>query len=150
MPHDTTDHLKVPIADFPGFNLRAAANAAMTRLSEILGAFDLRITEASILVIVQANPGCRQSDIGRALNIASANLTPMLHKLEKRGLISRIPLDGRTNALDLTKAGHSKAEDCLKAMQDFEAFLVEQIRPLQETDLNSALKSITAALSGPS
>lgn len=147
MPQDATDHLKVPIADFPGFNLRAAANAAMTKLSEILGGLDLRITEASILVVVQANPGCRQSEIGRALNIASANLTPMLHRLEKRSLISRAPLDGRTNALELTKAGQLKAAECLKAMQDFEAFLVEQIRPLEEADFNTALKTITAALS---
>jgi DNA-binding MarR family transcriptional regulator len=147
MPENTADQFKIPIADFPGFNLRSAANAAMTRLSGILNEFDLGITEASILVIVQANPRCRQIEIGWALNIASPNLTPILQKLERRSLIVRAPLDGRTNAIELTKTGQSSATDCLRAMQDFEAFLVEQIKPLQATDFNTALKSITAASS---
>lgn len=147
MTEKTADPFKSPIAAFPGFNLRAAANAAMTKLSSILNEFDVGISEASILVVVQANPGCRQNEIGWALNIASPNLTPILQKLERRGLIARAPLDGRTNAIELTETGQDSASDCLRAMQDFESFLVEQILPVEESRFNSALQRIVQALS---
>ena len=148
MHQKSADELTIPFAQFPGFNLRAASNAAMARLSEIIAGLDLKISDASILIVIQANPGCRQSEIGKALNIVSANLTPKLHKLEERGLVSRIRLDGRTNTLKLTRKGTATATACLNAMKAFEAALSEYLSPIKDRDFNSALKRIAAACSG--
>lgn len=138
---------KLPIASFPGYVLRRAASGAMTELTAILAQFDLRIAEASILVLVHANPGCQQSEIGRLLDIVSANLTPRLHRLEKCGLLKRTPLDGRTNAVELTAEGAELAEKVLVEMNAFERRILDIVRPLDENEFMTALHKLVAAFS---
>lgn len=147
MHQKTADELTIPFAQFPGYNLRAASIAAMARLSEIIAGLDLKISDASILIVIQANPGCRQSEIGKALSIVSANLTPKLQRLEERGLISRSRLDGRANSLKLTRKGAATATACLDAMIAFEAKLAELFAPTKESDLNAVLNRISTGLS---
>ncbi|MAK59879.1 MAG: MarR family transcriptional regulator [Ponticaulis sp.] len=145
MSDDISDTFSVPIKEFPGYLLRAASQAAISRLSERLGEYDMRLTEASILVAIQTNPGCRQSQIGKSLYISSANLTPKLHQLEKRKLIKRKPLDGRTNWLTLTQRGDEVASACLIAMKEHEDVLLELIKPISADEFTAAMKRLTTA-----
>lgn len=146
MSDQTSDTFTTPIRDFPGYCLRAASQAAISRLSQRLAELDVRLTEASILVAIQANPKCRQSQIGQALQISSANLTPMLHQLEKRRLIQRKPLDGRTNSLTLTKKGDEIASECLFRMREHEERLTELLGPLKVEDFMAAMKRVASAM----
>lgn len=122
--------------------MRAASQAAVSRLSEKLIEIGVRLTEASVLVAIQSNPGCRQSQIGQAHHISSANLTPILHQLEKRKLIERKPLDGRTNSLSLTSDGDVMASACLAAMREHEALLIELMAPVDPDDFIAAMTRI--------
>ncbi|HBH90312.1 MAG TPA: hypothetical protein DDZ43_07705 [Hyphomonadaceae bacterium] len=142
----TDDTFRTPVTDFPGYRLRVASQAAISKLSESLGKIGLRIAEASVMVAIQANPGCRQSQIGKALHIASANLTPLLHQLERRGLITRTPLDGRTNALTLTEAGDQVACECLTTMKNHEKVLAELLAPIGVEDFKQAMTRINDTL----
>lgn len=147
MTTNDRDTFRTPLRDFPGYRLRAASQAAITELSQKLAELGLRLTEASILVAIQTNPKCRQSQIGRELHIASANLTPLLHQLEKRELIHREPLDGRTNALTLSEEGDRLATACLNAMQAHEERLTELIAPIDYNDFMKAMIRISNAFS---
>jgi DNA-binding MarR family transcriptional regulator len=147
MSQEQGTKVSVPIADFPGFLLRMATAAAMSRLTNSLAELDLRIPEASILVVIHANPGCPQNEIGRALNIVSANLTPILHRLEKRGLVKRTPIDGRTNAIDLTHEGILTVMAALAKMRAFEAEIIDAVAPLDEREFTAALKRLTSVFS---
>jgi len=65
------------------------------------------------LLVIEANPGCRQADLGVMLRIRQPNLVEPLESLAERGLITRRPdpRDGRAQTLELTTAGGTLLED---------------------------------------
>lgn len=117
----------VPFAPFSGYQLRLASNTMMHELGEILRQHSLTVVEATVLLFVARNEGCLQRLLGGKLNIASANLTPMLSKLEKRQFIRREPIDGRSKGLFLTEPGNELASNVWKDMVVFEKALLERI-----------------------
>jgi len=89
------DVVDLPFRDFPGYLLRVVSNQSMAELGDLTKRIDLTVVEATALILIQRNEGCPQRFISQSLNIASANLTPMLSRLERKGMINRRPLDGR-------------------------------------------------------
>jgi DNA-binding MarR family transcriptional regulator len=61
----------------------------MTRLARRLEALDLRPAQATVLMVIEAKPGITQSDIGKLLEIASANMATLAERLAERNLIDR-------------------------------------------------------------
>ncbi|WP_245304766.1 MarR family winged helix-turn-helix transcriptional regulator [Rhizobium multihospitium] len=82
----------------------------MADLGSRLQAIELRPVEASILTLIDANPGCTQSDLGRSLGIQRANMVPLMVGLTKAGLVDRAPVGGRSQALRLTRTGMARLE----------------------------------------
>ena len=79
-----------------------------------LKAFNRRFAEQAIsqlqyaaLLVIAANPGCRQAELGAVLRIRQPNLVEPLESLAERGLIERRtdPRDRRAQTLALTAAG---------------------------------------------
>lgn len=96
-----------PLAELPGYILRRASIATMTRLHGHLAPFELRATEASVILLIGAHEGVTQSDVGRLLGIKRANMAPLTAKLEGRGLLVRKQINGRSQGLFLTPAGQA-------------------------------------------
>ena len=134
--------LRDPLKNFAGYALRRASSLEMANLSNQLARLDLRPTEASVIVIVHANPGIRQSDIGRMLDILSANMTPLIARLDSRGLILRKRKDGRSQGLRLTEEGASLAEQALAEMTKHEREMMERVPEDMREPLIKALQSI--------
>ncbi|WP_395650327.1 MarR family winged helix-turn-helix transcriptional regulator [Brevundimonas sp.] len=107
------------LPDSVGFMLRLAQVAAFRGVMAALKPFDLRVSDFSILLIIEANPGLKQQAVGEALSIKRANLVSMIDALEKRGLIIRtVPkTDKRSYALSLTDAGRALMVDAKAAEQ---------------------------------
>ncbi len=139
---NANDKLTDPLLEFPGYLLRRASIAVLGGLNQRLEAFDLRHTESSLLQLIRANPGIKQSDACRALEIKRANMVPLVAKLEARGLISRTPIDGRSQAIALTKAGRELANAAFAVIQTFERQLTERV----PKHLRSAIAPILLAL----
>lgn len=137
-----TKDMILPFDNFPGYALRIAANAAMSELTSVLAKFDLKLTEATVLILIEANAGCRQSQIGRALNIVSANMTPLISRLEDRKLVRREPVDGRSNGLYLTKLGAALTLKTARAMRAFEEKLASSIPSGERGNFIDTLKQI--------
>jgi DNA-binding MarR family transcriptional regulator len=116
-----------PLRDFPGYALRRASAATMQKLARRLAEFDLRPTDASVLLVIDANPNITQSEIGRMLDIAGANMAPLIARLEKRELVEREPVDGRSHGLTLTEAGRTLGLRARKAMKSQEDELLAKI-----------------------
>lgn len=119
--------LELPFSNFPGFCLRVSSSRTMAELTEILSHHDIRIVEATLLILIWRNPGCLQRAAGDALNIASANLTPIIHGLSKKGWVRKQRIDGRSNGLFLTESGCSLAQTAFAEMQIFEEGLLRRI-----------------------
>jgi DNA-binding MarR family transcriptional regulator len=106
-PSPSADHLQDPVAARLGYMLRRASAAMMAGLGTGLAEIGLRPVEGTVLILVGANPGCIQSDVGRMLGIKRANMVPLIATLAGRGLVEKSPVDGRSLALFLTASGEA-------------------------------------------
>ena len=72
-----------------------------------LSAIDISPAQFSVLVVIGANEGLSQAELAGTLGIERARLVRLLHRLERRALIQRLPslADGRRHALRLTRDG---------------------------------------------
>ena len=75
-----------PLTNYPGYLLRRASAAAMANLAKRLKKLNLSPTEATILNVIDANPNANQSDIGRLLDIARANMAPLVSLAWRAGI----------------------------------------------------------------
>ncbi len=125
--------MRDPLTRYPGYALRRAANATAADLAARLALLGLKQVDATILLLVDANPDVTASAIGRQLDIQRANMVPLLKRLEDAGLIARNPLDGKSQGLVLTDAGRATMEQARGVIEAFEASLLARI-PAQHRD----------------
>jgi len=122
-----------PLADFPGYALKRASSNMWSVLSKRLGLIGLSVTDATILILVDANLELTQTELCKALDINKANMTPRISKLVNAGLIARRRLgkrqDGRSHFLALTDDGRMKKGEAYAIMESHEAFLRDRIAP---------------------
>ena len=90
-----------------GYRLRRAQLQVFQRFMAVFETMNLRPADYSVMVLIDDNPGRKQTEIAEALGIKRANFVTLVHGLEERGLIERRPAlgDKRANALHLTSEG---------------------------------------------
>jgi DNA-binding MarR family transcriptional regulator len=135
-----------PLNDLPGYLLRRASAWTMAALAKRLEEFELTPTEGSVLVIIASNPGIIQREIGQMLGIASANMTPLVSRLEVRELIKRLPDDKRSFGLRTTRRGATIAERAYAAMQAQETALIEAVNAQNRTAFLQTLQDIASVI----
>lgn len=133
-----------PISSRLGYQLRRASSAMMVTLGRDMADIGLRPVEATIIVLVGANPGCIQSELGRRLGIKRANMAPLVAALLARGLIDKSPVDGRSLALYLTGEGEGFARRIDTIMDMHEARFANLLDDGDQSALRSALAAIAA------
>lgn len=131
-----------PLKSLPGYSLRRAANAMVTELATRLAAINLRHTEASVLILVNANSDLTASALGRMLDIQRANMVPLLGRLEGAGLLYKEPLDGKSHALLLTDAGRAKLSEAMVIIAQFESELIARVPDAHRDHLKPALDAL--------
>jgi DNA-binding MarR family transcriptional regulator len=104
-----------PLGGQLSYELRRASVAVMTALAADLEALGLRPSEASMLIIIGANPGRTQSDVGRALRIKPANMVPIISRMVIAGALERKRSAGRSLAIHLTVQGELLLRQVRKA-----------------------------------
>lgn len=96
-----------PLAGYVGFMLRRIQTAVFSDLIASLGELELRPAQYTLLEVIDANPGLRQSEAAAALGIQKANFVALVHELERRSLLrrQRSSADRRSYALHLEARG---------------------------------------------
>jgi DNA-binding MarR family transcriptional regulator len=135
-----------PLQDLPGYALRRASAAFMAKLAARLATLELRPAEATVLLVIGANPGVTQSEIGRLLDIASANMAPLAARLSDRDLIVRDALDRRSHGLKLSDSGRRLMNRVRRIVDELESDLLVCIPPAQRAAFLSGLKAVAKAL----
>jgi DNA-binding MarR family transcriptional regulator len=130
------------LASLPGYALRRAANAMMADLATRLAGFDLRIAEASVLLLVARRGDMTSSEIGRILDIQRANMVPLLGRLDAAGLIERLPINRKSQAIVLTAAGLARLSEVQALTDKFEADLLDRIPAEHRDHLVPALNAL--------
>jgi DNA-binding MarR family transcriptional regulator len=134
-----------PLATLPGYALRRAANAMMVELGGRLASLDMRISDASVLLLVGTARTLTSSDIGRLLDIQRANMAPLLSRMEGAGFIERQPLDRKSQAIVLTAAGRAKLAGVQAVTAEFEQDLMARIPAKHRPHFVPALNSLWQA-----
>jgi len=136
-----------PLKKLLGYRLRRASAAAMSSLAQELSGENFSASLASVLLMIESNPGETQAQIGRVLAIKRANIAPMIAKLEVDGLIRKESIDGRSFGLVVTRHGKKRA-DHLAAIfaandQDVFGFLSRAERRQLDRLLQQVWKGLT-------
>ncbi|WP_427967750.1 MarR family winged helix-turn-helix transcriptional regulator [Altererythrobacter sp.] len=122
-----------PLTILPGYLLRRSANAMMGELRDRLSSVGLRVTDATVLILIGGENELTASQIGRALDIQRANMVPILSRLESDGLVMRKPLDRRSQAIVLSEKGKKRLAEAFSIIDRFEQELLERI-PAEHRD----------------
>jgi DNA-binding MarR family transcriptional regulator len=90
-----------------GYRLRLAQRAIFTDFVASMGEADISPGLFGILVIIEANPGLKQTELSIAAHLDRSSIVPVVDKLEARGYVSRqaSATDRRVNGLWLTPEG---------------------------------------------
>lgn len=131
-----------PLTSYPGYALRRAANATAAELAARLASHELRQSDASVLMLIEANPGTTASALGRQLDIQRANMVPLLKGLETAGLVRREAIDGKSVGLELTAAGAERLAEARAVIEAFEAELIARVPAEHRAHLLPALDAI--------
>ena len=116
-----------PLIELPGYVLQRAAAAALAELNERLAPLGLRHAGVAMLMLIEAQPGISQSQAGRILDIQRANMVPFVARLEERSVIRRRQVDGRSQALALTRQGRALLERARHVVAAHEAELMQRV-----------------------
>lgn len=111
----------------PGYSLRRASNAMTADLVQRLAKHDIRLVDATVLLLIGDNPNITASAVGRALDIQRANMVPLLKRLEDAGFVERSPIDGKSQGLSLTETGQVQFEAVRKTVLRFEDELTQRV-----------------------
>lgn len=120
-----------------GYRLRRAQLQVFQRFMAVFEAMNLRPAEYSVMVLIDDNPGRKQTEIAEALGIKRANFVTLVHGLEERGLIERRPAlgDKRANALHLTVEGCSFLSSARRIHDAMEQDMINRLGGEQSRDL---------------
>ncbi len=92
-----------------GFWLRLAQQRDLKAFNTAVEGSGISQPLYAMLILIDANPGCRQADIGQELRMRQPNLVEPIEALIGRGLVQRSPdpSDRRAQVLSLTAEGES-------------------------------------------
>lgn len=118
-----------PLEDSLGYALRRAQLASFQEFMQAFAEVDIRPAQFGVLVVLESNPGLKQSEVSAALGIKRTNFVALFDSLETRGLATRAatPADRRSHALFLTSAGTALVEKLKAIHGGYESRLVAKI-----------------------
>lgn len=130
------------------FALYSASRAVIAAYQPILNALDITYPQYLVLLVLWEEDGCRVTRLGERLELDSGTLSPLLKRLEARGLVERRRRedDERVVEIWLTRAGKA-LEKRGQEVQDA-AFCNAKLTLTEAQRLRDSLKRLTMNLNG--
>ena len=132
------------LPELVGFQLRMAQIAMFKDFSESLGDLDVTPGLFGVLVIIEANPDLKQSELARATHLDRSTVVSVIDNLERRNLVERraAPNDRRSNALRLTSEGGALLRKIKHKVGEHEKRLVATLSAAERQTLVKLLKKV--------
>ena len=137
-----------PLPNLLGYALRRAQVAVFADFIATFEQLQLRPAQFSALLLIDANPGCKQSDAAEALGIMQPNFVALMDELERRDLARRAPAktDRRSYALELTDAGAVLLERARHVVSEHERRVTRALEPQEATQLFQLLSRVAQSV----
>lgn len=132
------------LAPLVGYHLRRASSVFAADFVSAMEGTGIRQVLLGILAIVAANPGINQGAVGRYLGIKRANMVSLINELIDAGMVGREidPSDRRAFTLELTGAGKTTLDDCIRRIEQHERGLLATFTPDETKTLLELLAKI--------
>ncbi len=127
-----------------GFQLRMAQIAMFRDFANGLSEFDITPGLFGVLVVIEANPDLKQSDLARAVRLDRSTVVTIVDNLERRQLVVRraSDTDRRSNALQLTAGGQKLLRTLKRRVAEHEKRLVAGLTAEERTTLVTLLAKV--------
>ncbi len=127
-----------------GFQLRMAQIAMFRDFANGLSEFDITPGLFGVLVVIEANPDLKQSDLARAVRLDRSTVVTIVDNLERRQLVVRraSATDRRSNALQLTAEGQKLLRTLKRRVAEHEKRLVAGLTSEERTTLVTLLAKV--------
>ena len=127
-----------------GYQLRLAQIAIFRDFNAALGALEVSPGLFGVLVIIEANPGLKQTELARATHLDRSTVVSVIDNLERRGLVVRRSAvsDRRSNALELTAEGSALLKKLRRLVAEHEKRLARQLTAAEQATLVRLLQKI--------
>jgi DNA-binding MarR family transcriptional regulator len=127
-----------------GYRLRLAQRAIFADFAASMGEADISPGLFGILVIIQANPGLKQSELALAAHLDRSSIVPVVDKLEARGHVTRraSSTDRRVNGLWLTPDGAALLRKLKRKVTAHERRIARRLTDAQRRQLFELLSLI--------
>ena len=131
-----------PLKESLGFLLRLSQLVSFRDFFAVLGKEDIRPGEASVLMLLERNPGIRQGVLARELMIKRAHMTKMMRAMETAGLVTRtVPEDDRRAAeIWLTERGKARVAELAGPFLAHESTVAGSLTRREEAELKRLLR----------
>lgn len=127
-----------------GYQLRLAQIALFRDFAESLGDHEVTPGLFGVLVIIEANPDLKQSELAKAAHLDRSTVVSVIDNLERRQLVERraAPNDRRSNALRLTPEGAALLKKLKRLVADHEKRLVSHLSADEQATLVTLLAKV--------
>jgi DNA-binding MarR family transcriptional regulator len=131
-----------------GRELRVTYLAVFRTVEEQLAQFGITPQQFGLLVIVDRNPGARQTLIAKARGLDKSTLVPMIDRLERDGLLERRPLasDRRIRAIWITEHGKAVLERAIPIVQEGDGLLRTHLNDEEISELLRLMRKVREGL----
>lgn len=118
------------------FRISRVLRSLRLALNEHMRAWDLSPAQFDVIAQVGSSEGRTQRDLAGSLLVTEGNITQLLDKMEKRGLVKRHAL-GRCNHIMLTEEGQ-RIHDCI--VPEHETVVAEKFSALSDQEKDQLLQ----------
>lgn len=128
------------LREFFGYTLRLAQLRAFARFSGGIGTPAITPAQFTVLLLVEANPGIKQTEIARAIDIDRSTTLRLIERCEAAGYLKRSSsqTDRRAAPPLLTASGRAFLETAVPGLQAAEA--EEFGRSLEPDELRTLMR----------
>ena len=134
------------LPDYVGYQVRRAQAEIFAELEAALKDLDLTPGSFGVLVLIRANPGITQVALAGALGIDKSTMSPVIFRLESRGLVRREvqAADRRRHALFVEKSGEATFLAAREKVRAAEADVAARLSKAEQRELTRLLAKLRA------
>ena len=132
---------------YVGYQVRRTQAKIFAEFEARLGDFDFTPGSFGVLTLIRANPGITQVALAAAFGVDKSTMSPVVVRLERRGLIRREVLlsDRRCHALYLERAAEATYLAAREKVRAFEGGLAARLTKTEQRDLARLLGKLQDA-----
>ena len=129
---------------YVGYQVRRAQAKIFAEFEATLKDFDFTPGSFGVLTLIRANPGITQVTLAAAFGVDKSTMSPVIFRLEKRGLIRRqiLPSDRRCHALFFAESGEEMFLAARDKIRTFEENVAARLSKPEQKELARLLAKL--------